>query len=113
MVSLIQPFEKLAIVGMDAAWAGCDGLEAFERMVYEMRQHSLSQFAQAESGRISGSLTAVEPLLGKVTRRALLDAGVNIEISPVRIAVLACNGGVLNNAPEQKQWKWASSFQDF
>ena len=38
MSSATQPFESLAIVGMDAAWAGCDGLEAFEHMLYEMRQ---------------------------------------------------------------------------
>ncbi len=31
--------EKIAIVGMDAFFGGCDGLDAFERSIYEGRQH--------------------------------------------------------------------------
>ena len=37
MTVAIQPDDSLVIVGMDAAWAGCEGLDAFEQMILSMR----------------------------------------------------------------------------
>lgn len=102
MASAIQPFEPLAVVGMDVTWAGCDSLEAFERMVYEARQ----QFARIEEPGVAVA-PAGEPLLGVVARRALLDAGVDVEKPGQRIAALACS-----SAPLDPRWSWATSFED-
>ncbi len=40
-IEAIQPLQpvKMAIVGMDAFFGGCDGLDAFERSIYEGTQH--------------------------------------------------------------------------
>ncbi len=102
MASAIQHFEPLAIVGMDVTWAGCDSLETFERMVYEMRQ----QFARIDEAGVAVA-PAGESLLGEVARRALLDAGVEVEKPGLRVAALACGGG-----PLDPRWDWAISFED-
>ena len=43
-ISPEEPLEltKMAIVGMDAFFGGCDGLDAFERSIYEGKQHFVS-----------------------------------------------------------------------
>jgi len=40
-ITTSEPLEpvKMAIVGMDATFGGCDGLDAFERSIYEGKQH--------------------------------------------------------------------------
>ncbi len=37
--SIVNPKSRIAIVGMDAFFGGCDGLEAFGRTLYEGKQH--------------------------------------------------------------------------
>lgn len=89
-----HPFESLAIVGMAAAWAGCDSLDAFEQMIYTGRQ----QFASFE-----GKKTAV-PAVHLLAQQALEDAGI---ASTARVAVLVAGG-----APMPSDWSWAVSFMD-
>jgi PfaB family protein len=102
MASASQLFEPLAVVGMDVAWAGCDGLESFERIVYEVRQH----FARVEEPGIAVA-PAGAPLLGEIARRALQDAGVGAENPGRRVAALACSA-----RPLSPRWDWAISFED-
>lgn len=102
MASATLPFAPLALVGMDACWGGCDGLEDFERMIYEARQQPSSL-----NGNRAAVTPAGEPLLGKSARRALQDAGIAPEDSGLRVAALACNGG-----PLELQWSWACSIED-
>jgi PfaB family protein len=92
MKSAISP-GFLAVVGMDAVWGGCDGIDAFERLMYE--------------GTAAGSQsTAADPaaLLEKVTRRALQDAGIDPEIpGDLRIALISAG------CSADMRWGWSSS----
>lgn len=97
----VQALKNLAIVGMDAEWAGCDSLEAFERMVYEGR---------ASYGRTPGGIStqaACAAQLGRVVQRALRDAEIDPESSTQRVAILAAGG-----TPGSTTWPWAAQVVD-
>jgi PfaB family protein len=54
----------LAIVGMDAQWGSCDGLDAFERSIYDGTQHF---------GSVSSQPLVADVLMNRVANRALAD----------------------------------------
>jgi PfaB family protein len=105
MTVAIQPDDSLVIVGMDAAWAGCDGLDAFEQLIYTGGQ----QFAEVEGGKTALSPAACESLLGKVARRALQDAGLE-NSRDRRVAALVAGPEALAGATSR--WDWVEVFTD-
>ncbi len=99
------PPDKLAVVGLDAAWGGRDGLDAFERAVYEA-----AAFQSGADSGLSGIVSqptrnsaSCESLLEEVTNRALTAAGFSsTSVGKLRIALItACSFG---SAP---CWDWA------
>lgn len=103
MVASIQPLDHLAIIGMDAAWAGCDSLDAFEQRVSEAGVWAPAGFENGQSALAA----AGEPLLNKVAAGALLNAGISPEGPALRIAVLLA--GSLAGLP---RWPWAAFAAD-
>jgi hypothetical protein len=99
-----QIFENLAITGMDAVWGGCDGLDAFERLVYTGSRPA----AQANNGNGKAHPQDQEVLLAKVTRRALLDAGFDPDY-PAQARIAALTAGTQTPLPG---WNWAERVID-
>jgi hypothetical protein len=58
---------KLAIVGMASCWGTCDGLDAFERSIYEGQQHfepiSPQQWQMIQSGTLTQSAADPQSML--------------------------------------------------
>lgn len=74
--------DPLALVGMDVAWAGCDRLSAFERMISDMDV----QFGADDA------LPVADEQLSRVIDGALQDAGLD---RSHRVAVLVAGAGKL------------------
>lgn len=86
----LQPFEDLAVVGMDAAFPGCDGLDDFEQVIYNACRPQ-----KERSG--SAGFTVDETLLEKVASRSLRDAGFGPFAAEIpRIGVLAAGNRPLH-----------------
>ena len=96
--SIIQSSRILAIIGMEAAWAGCEDLDAFVKMTYEGRVSHLPVFHPTAAG---------EDILAQAARRALLNAGVGLNQPGLHIAALAAGAQPLNAG-----WNWAANFLD-
>lgn len=89
MTPSVRVFKNLTVVGMEAAFAGCDGLDDFERMIYAGTTYSGSP-----AGEPGGASTEpVVPLLEKAVRGALRDAGMDADSLDERTAVLAACWG--------------------
>jgi PfaB family protein len=75
---------KLAIVGMDAHWGSCDGLDAFERSIYDGTQHMDAIAPQSPMP----DLSMADVLMNKVANRALgnLRSPVN-RVEPILIGM--------------------------
>lgn len=100
--SSIQPLDSLVIVGMSAAWAGCDSLDVFEQMIYAGRQ----QFASLGGGK-NGADASPVTALSSIARQALEDAGITRPNSQMRIAVFTAGG-----VDQPAEWSWAVSVTD-
>lgn len=98
-----QPLDNLVVTGMEVAWAGCDGLEAFERLVYA----GGSLYAGVNGNGEILPPGASESLLNKVARAALTDAGIDPNHTEKRILALVAAG-----TPLDIHWQWAASTRD-
>ncbi len=101
MVSILKTINHLAVVGMDIALVGCDGLAAFERMSY------LAVGQDSGYQELSVSSASKAALLEKVTRRALLDAGLDVASFDKRVCVITAVSQAF-----QVNWLWASAVVD-
>jgi len=86
----LQPFEHLAVVGMDVAFPDCDGLDDFEQVIYNACGPQ-----KERSG--SAGFSVGDALLEKVAGRSLRDAGVEpFAAKSPRIGVLAAGNRPLD-----------------
>jgi hypothetical protein len=92
-------WNKLAIIGMDILLPGCDGVDEFERAIYDGEQHfPAPEGAGWERTVLAGSLptgevdslTLEDLLLLRVAQRALADAGLTDAAAPT--ALILING---------------------
>lgn len=93
--------DSIAIVGMDVAWAGCDGLDAFTQLIFEGDNSTESGSAQR------GFQAAGERLLEKVSLAALRDAGIWPGGPQLRIVFLFAW-----SKPVRFQYDWAARVMD-
>jgi PfaB family protein len=99
-------WNKLAIIGMDILLPGCDGVDEFERAIYDGEQHfPAPEGAGWERTVLAGSLptgevdslTLEDLLLLRVAQRALADAGLTDAAAPTALILI---NGVDNFHPE-------------
>lgn len=106
----MQLFEPLAVVGLAAAWGGCDCLEDFERLVFEGGPRQVVPLPPA--GEEVAAPVKVQPvgeaLLAKAARQALQDANLAPEdLKGLRVALLAADCRLAGYPGE-----WASLAED-
>ncbi len=96
------PVQNLAIIGMEAVWAGCENLDAFEQLIYR---------AQAQTEPVT--VTNIEALLASTARSALLDAGITPGAGDVRAVLMLAHGQASGRYHQtSKAWEWASQVVD-
>jgi PfaB family protein len=100
---------KLAIVGMASCWGGCDGLDAFERSIYEGQQHfepiSPQQWQVIQSGTFAQS--AADPqsmLMLNMADRALGDLETRLETRLDKVGAILT--GIQKFPVQEFQQKW-------
>ncbi len=122
-MTLAQSLVSLVIVGMDAAWGGGDGLDAFEHAVYECISGVSASAVAAEAPSASTTKVArpyganslqnstvpmITAMLEKVTVRALADAGIFVGThSDLRIALVTSVSD-----PHDLSWGWLHKVED-